>query len=111
MATNDRPTKRPYPDLYAILKQHVRHEAERLKPSLTIQQEAALSVLFGEPLTPMMQPAMVRAFQATFANSAPPPDAGSRGPKPNAPARPLTKAGGGSLASGFDRFERSDGGA
>lgn len=60
------------PEHYAKLQAAIRKYGMENEQELTIQQEAALSIVFGTPVSAMMQPSTVRGFQQTFAQGASP---------------------------------------
>lgn len=98
-----------YPMMFEALKMQLRTEGEKLKPQMSIQQQVALSVLFGEPLNAMMQPKNIRAFQETFSQGADPSQtAQAGGPGTAAPKRPLAHAGG-SRGSAWDTLGATSG--
>lgn len=86
--------KEVYPTLYDAMRSQLREDAEKLRPTMTIQQQVALSVLFDEPLNAMMRPENIRAFQKTFASGPGPDQTGNQPAAPNPPKRPLATAGG-----------------
>jgi hypothetical protein len=99
--------KAVYPQLYALVQREVAAQAAELRPKLTTQQEVALSVLFGTPVSAMMEPGNVLDFQKTIANGQAQMDATNPGGPPGGQSqniRGLNRRG--SLASAFDQQEK-----
>lgn len=93
-----------YPQLYQQVRSEIASQAAELRPNLTQQQQIGLSVLFDVPVSAIMQPQNIRAFNQSFAQGANPEQSGEAGgQQPVQPGRGLARKG--SLASGFDKQE------
>ncbi len=92
-----------YPKLYARLGLEIAQQVAEDRPQITEQQQIALSMLFGRPMSASMEPARIAAFQATFAQGAGP----AKGGKAGGGTRKVRKLDrvAGSDASAFDRLE------
>lgn len=93
-----------YPLLYAQVQSEIASQGAELRPKLTQQQQIMMSVLFDVPVSAIMQPKNIRAFNQSFAQGADPNQSGEAGgAQPMPGARGLNRKG--SLASGFDQHE------
>ncbi len=94
-----------HPETYLQIQKYLGDHATELKPTLTVQQQFSLGMLFGTPMTEAMLPANIRAFQASFSQGNQAPGQGGAGgvepPKMN--AGPVN--GGGTRAMNQDRLE------
>lgn len=95
-----------YPQLYEAWRSEIARQAAAIgADDLTIQQEQALSIVFGIPVSAMTQGKTVKAFQQTFAQGADPtqqaPGQASGQPAPT--VRGLGRLP--PMASGFDKQE------
>jgi hypothetical protein len=65
------------PENYVRVREFLMEHAPEIRKTTTVQQEVQLSILFGTPLTPAMEPKAIRALQASFVggNQAPSPGA------------------------------------
>lgn len=92
------------PQLYEQIKAEIRKQGPALARELSVQDEVALSLLFGQPISAMMDPRYVSEFQKTFAQGADPSQAGQASEQqPAQMGRGLRRLP--SLASGFDKQE------
>jgi hypothetical protein len=94
-----------YPQLYQQLRGEIASQAADMRPKLSQQQEIALSVLFEEPVSAMMQPKTIRSLNDLFAQGADPSQTAQAGQptQPTQPGRGLQRRG--TMASGFDTQE------
>lgn len=96
--------KRVYPELYAQIRKEVIAQSLAIKPELTEQQQIQLSILFEAPISAMMQPKNIQAFQKTYAQGADPTQSGQAGEQqPAQQVRGMSRVP--NLASGFDQQE------
>ncbi len=95
------------PPLFAAMRKAVRDYGMENDPSVSIQQEMAMRIIFDTPVSKYTQPATVRGFQQAFAQGAPPDPAQAGGPQPTPLGSGESKAAR-SLASPTDRMEASD---
>lgn len=96
--------KNCYPQLYQQVRSEIASQAAELRPTLTQQQQVGLSVLFDVPVSAIMQPKNIRAFNASFAQAPGESQADKAGvQQPMQGGRGLNRKS--SLASGFDRQE------
>lgn len=94
-----------YPQLYEAWRNEIARQAAALPPdAFTKQQEMALSIVFGIPVSAMTQGKTIQAFQATYAQGADPTQqaAGQAGGQAQT-VRGLSRVP--NLASGFDQQE------
>ena len=99
------------PETYNAIRSYLASHAAELRPKLSIQQQAGLSILFGEPINEAFLPGNVKAFQASFTggNQAPGPEKPVNQPGgPPPPPGPTFNLGksAGSHATQFDQMER-----
>ncbi len=93
-----------YPLLYQQMRSEIASQSAELQPKLSQQQQIGLSVLFDVPVSAIMQPKNIRAFNESFAQGANPEQSGEAGgQQPMQGGRGLNRKG--SLASGFDKQE------
>ncbi len=94
-----------HPETYAKIQKYLGDHAVELKPTLTVQQQFSMSMLFGTPITEAMLPENIRAFQASFAEGNQAPGKGGAGgvEPPMMSAGPVN--GGGTRAMNMDRME------
>ena len=94
-----------WPELYQQIRSEIASQSVEIRPKLSQQQEIAMSVLFDVPVSAIMQPQNIRAFNQSFAQGADPSKAGEAGGaqpmQPTSGVRGLNRKG--SLASGFDK--------
>ncbi len=94
-----------HPETYTKIQSYLNTHAAELKPTMTVQQQFTLSMLFGVPITEAMLPENKRAFQASFSQGNQAPGTGGAGgmvaPKMN--AGPVN--GGTGTATAFDKME------
>lgn len=95
--------KHIYPESYARVQQEIRRLGPELRPSMSVQQEMAMSILFDTPVSALTKPSTIKGFQSAFA--AEPASQPSSGAQPMSPSRPLGKTGDASLATATDRLE------
>lgn len=93
------------PESFAAMQQYIRDHGAELRPSLSIQQQVALSMLFETPLLSAMAPENVAAFQAVF-NTKPAPS--SANTTPTQGGHPMNLQGaGGTRGSVWDELEKN----
>lgn len=102
------------PELYSEVVGRMREYGMEHQPELSRQQAVALSIMTGQPLTPMMRPETIRGFQQAYAQEEIPPDPSKPG------ANEKKKYGGGApppgraqssraYASAYDKMEGANG--
>jgi hypothetical protein len=102
------------PELHGEIVGKLRQYGLENQPDLSRQQAVALSIITGEPMTPLMQPKVIQGFQQAYAQEGPAHDPsapgqvekkqiGSGGPPPG--RAQSTRA----FASGTDKMEASNG--
>ncbi len=94
-----------HPETYASIQKYLGDHAVELKPTLTVQQQFSLSMLFATPITEAMLPENIRAFQASFAEGNQAPGQGGAGGVMPAKMSAGPVNGGGTRAMGMDRLE------
>ncbi len=94
-----------HPETYASIQKYLGDHAVELKPTLSVQQQFSLSMLFDTPMTEAMLPENIRAFQASFVEGNQAPGKGGAGgvAPPMMGAGPVN--GGGTRAMSMDRLE------
>lgn len=96
--------KASHPEAYAKIQNYLTEHAAEIRPTMTIQQQVALSVLFQKPIAAVMERANITALQASFVG-------GNQGP-PKGMAPTVAKMaagpvhGGGTRATTFDIAEK-----
>ncbi|HET9045087.1 MAG TPA: hypothetical protein VFN70_18155 [Burkholderiales bacterium] len=91
------------PQLFRAMQKSVRDYGMANDPSMTIQQEMALAIVFDTPVSSYTRGATIRGFQQAFAQGAPPDPASAGGPgKPIGSGHSKAAE---SLASPTDRAE------
>jgi hypothetical protein len=96
------------PETFLKIQSYIRDHAAEMRPSMTVQQQVSLSMLFETPVTEAMLPANIRAFQASFVQGSQAPGQGGTGGGGAAPTMssgPIK--GGGHRATAWDRQESS----
>lgn len=104
------------PDIYDDVVGKLRQYGRDNRPDLSRQQAVALSIVTGEPMTPLMQPKTIQGFQQAYAQDTPPPQDPSApgatekkpvggGPSPPPGRGQSTRA----FASGTDKMEAANG--
>ncbi len=88
------------PETYAAIQSYIRTHGEEIRPTLTVQQQCSLGLLFGTPLNEASLPANIRAFQASFTTGNQAPGEGGTG---GASPGPMNSAS--SRATAFDKME------
>ncbi len=95
--------KTVYPELYQHVRAELAAQAIELRPTLSTQQEIALSVLFDVPVGELMKSGTVLSFMNVFKKDAA--SQPSDGQSPQGQPRQFDRERG-SMSSGFDRMER-----
>ncbi len=98
-----------HPETYLQIQKYLDDHAVELRPTLTVQQQFSLGMLFGTPITEAALPENVRAFQASFSQGNQAPGKGGAGGVTGGAAPPTMNAGpvkgGGTSAMSMDRLE------
>ncbi len=94
-----------HPETYASIQKYLGDHAVELKPTLSVQQQFSLSMLFATPITEAMLPENIRAFQASFADGNQAPGQGGAGGVMPAKMSAGPVNGGGTRAMSMDRLE------
>lgn len=92
-----------HPETYAQIQKYLGDHATELRPTLTVQQQFSLGMLFGTPISEAQLPENIRAFQASFSQGNQAPGPGGSGGGGSMNSGPVN--GGGTRAMGQDRLE------
>lgn len=96
--------KATHPEAYTKLVDYMIRHRDELRPKLDPQQLAAISILFGFPMSEEYQPEIIRMFQSTVVDGSQAPKADGTSGGAGLPVRPVEKVGG-SIGTALNKLE------